>query len=77
MKIILVFTVFLSVALITYANCYTGFACSVSDLELSQINEFNSNLNNYFDKNINDTMFFTKKRSQLTYNDLFIFNTIL
>ena len=80
MKTILsLFVLFLFVSTAS-ANCYTGFACSILGMEnqaIKQFNEFNQNLNKYFSKKIYEDFFFKKKPSNLTYNDLFIFNTIV
>ncbi len=80
MKLLLVFCVFFSLVLCSYADCYTGFACSITDLEQKQAKkykEFNENLNKYFIKETNADFFFVKKFPQIAYNDLFMFNTIL
>lgn len=80
MKIILSLFVFLNLSLISFANCYTGFACSISEMEnqsIKQFYEFNNNLNKYFSKKINEDFFFSTKPSIITYNDLFIFSTIV
>ncbi len=63
-----------------FANCFTGAACSLSELEETQNllnNEFVSKIHKYFDKTINEDLFFTKNNSTLNYNDLFIFSTIV
>lgn len=80
MKLFLVFCVFFSVVLSSYGSCYTGFACSIRDLEQKQAKkykEFNENLNKYFVKKTNEELFYVKKLPQIAYNDLFLFNTIL
>ncbi|MCD7878664.1 MAG: hypothetical protein LUG16_01870 [Candidatus Gastranaerophilales bacterium] len=62
-----------------FASCYTGFACSIDDLEKQQANkydEYTAALHKYFDKDINEDIFFKKNYNDLTYNELFIFNTI-
>lgn len=80
MKLLLFLLVFFNIALFSFANCYTGFACSISEIEnqaIKQFNQYQQNLENYFSKKINEDSFFSKKPSKLTYNDLFIFNTIV
>lgn len=77
MKLLFAFCVFFSVVLVCNASCYTGFACSIGDVEQIQYKEYFENLNNYFSKNINTDYFFSKKLSQIGYNELFLFNTIV
>ena len=70
----------LNITLISYANCHTGFACPLEKIENqadTQIHQYNKKLNKYFSKEINEDFFFSKKPSTITYNDLFIFNTIV
>ena len=62
------------------ASCYTGFACSINDLEEKQTqqnHEFINAINDYFDKKPNADLFFSKADNSLAYNDLFIFSTIV
>ena len=80
MKIFLSLLVLFNLGLTAFANCYTGFACSILGMEdqaIKQFKEFNQNLDRYFSKEINEDFFFSKKPSKITYNDLFIFNTIV
>lgn len=80
MKLLLTFCIFFNMVLCSFASCYTGFACSINDLEQKQAKkhkEFNENLNNYFSKKINSDYFFSKRYSNIVYNDLFIFSTIV
>ena len=56
------------------ASCYTGFACSMETLQLQQ----NINvIENYFAKNCIEPDYITGATNILTYNDLFMFNTIV
>ncbi len=62
------------------AECITGFACSINMLEDMQIKQnikTVANINNYFEKTVNENFFFDKKLVQINYNDLFLFNTIV
>lgn len=62
------------------ANCYTGFACSIASIEneaQKQFDAFSQKLDKYFSKKINEDFFFSKKPSEVIYNDLFIFNTVV
>ena len=79
MKFFYLFCVFFNITLSALANCNTGFACSIEELEnqaFEQFYQYNQNLEKYFSKKINEDLFFSNKPSNLTYNDLFIFNTI-
>lgn len=80
MKSLLAVFVFINIAISSYANCYTGFACSISSLgenQKEQYKEFSNELNKYFSKKINENAFFSKKVDKLAYKDLFLFNTII
>lgn len=62
------------------ADCFTGFACSISDLEQEnnlQNQAYQNTINNYFDKTISADLFFNQNKNNFQYNDLFIFNTIV
>lgn len=62
------------------AECITGFACSIETLEETQIKQnikMAENINKYFDKSVNEQIFFNKKPVKISYNDLFVFNTIV
>ncbi len=78
-KVLSVFIIFLSVSNNTFADCYTGFACSIKDLNKQNTDnqEFINNINNYFNKQVNENLFFGKLDTNINYNDLFIFNTIV
>ncbi|MBQ8886894.1 MAG: hypothetical protein IJY61_04250 [Candidatus Gastranaerophilales bacterium] len=80
MKIIFSFVILFNLALSSYANCYTGFACSIASIEneaQKQFDEFSQKLDRYFSKKINEDFFFSKNPSELSYNDLFIFSTVV
>ena len=64
----------LIVASPTMASCYTGFACSIDALQVQE--NFNV-IENYFAKNVIEPNYFTGLPNILTYNDLFMFNTIV
>lgn len=56
------------------ASCYTGFACSIDYLQFKE----NVNLiENYFAKNCIEPNYITGVQNIITYNDLFMFNTIV
>lgn len=57
-----------------FANCYTGFACSIEGL---QVFERVNTINNYFAKNVPEVNYITGKFDVSNYNDLFIFNTVV
>ncbi len=80
MKKILILFAFIFGSSSAFASCETGFACSVSELNMRQIlleEQFVNDMNDYFNKNINEELFFNYKNPNLSYNDLFIFNTIV
>lgn len=61
------------------ADCYTGFACSLSDLEAKEAIQMKQNydfVKNYFNKNIMPQSFAIKTPNSQNYKDLFLFNTI-
>ncbi len=63
-----------------FAGCNTGFACSINDLAQNEIAIFEENkslINNYFERKIIEPNYISKTTPVLTYNDLFLFNTIL
>lgn len=70
--------IFLFITLImlnpAFANCYTGFACSIEGLHAV---ERANTINSYFAKNVPEINYTTGKLNILNYNDLFIFNTIV
>ena len=80
MKIVLSLIALINLCLSSYANCSTGFACSIVGMEnqaIKQFNEYTQNLDRYFSKNIKEDIFFSKKSSDIVYNDLFIFSTVV
>ena len=77
---ILTVYMFIFVSIPATAECITGFACSIETLEETQIKQnikMAENINKYFDKSVNEQIFFNKKPVQISYNDLFVFNTIV
>lgn len=61
------------------ADCYTGFACSLSDLEEKESIQMKQNyefVKNYFNKNIMPDSLAIKAPKSQYYKDLFLFNTI-
>lgn len=61
-----------------FADCYTGFACSIADLEKQQEEQLNKDIDNFEQylkqKNSPKEMLVSSKIEY--YNDLFIFNPI-
>ena len=78
-KLISIMFVFLAGSASAFADCHTGFACSINDLEAKQYfdAEYINKINNYFNKQVNENLFFGRLNSDVNYNDLFIFNTIV
>ena len=55
MKIFFSLVILFNFALSSYANCYTGFACSIASIEneaQKQFDEFSQNLDKYLSKKI-------------------------
>ncbi len=67
-------------SLSSYADCFTGFACSISDLENKELTEqthkFIPAINDYFSIKLNDADYFDMPQSK-NYIDLFTFNTLI
>ncbi len=78
-KTVLILCVFILASTSAFANCYTGFACSIKDLNNNsqQTKEYIDNINHYFNKTVNENLYFGKLSSNINYNDMFIFNTIV
>jgi len=81
LKMVLLLGVFILASSSGFASCETGFACSISDLETSVKQndaEAVQKIQSYFNKTINEDFFFNQMNPDLiSYNDLFIFNTIV
>lgn len=56
------------------ASCYTGFACSIDSLQLQE--NINA-IENYFARTVIEPNYITGSFNIVTYNDLFMFNTIV
>ena len=67
-------------SLSSYADCFTGFACSINDLEnkelAEQADKFIPAINDYFSMKLNDADYFDIPQSK-NYIDLFTFNTLI
>ena len=62
------------------AVCDVNLACSIADLEQKAHSydiETIHKIHQYFAKTVNEDLFFNKKNDKISYNDLFIFNTIV
>ena len=70
----LLFLGFLIVASPVVASCYTGFACSIDSLQMQE--NINA-IENYFARNVIEPNYITGIPNFITYNDLFMFNTIV
>lgn len=65
---------------IVLADCFTGFACSIADLEDKQSEHYKeiiSVIQNYFNKKNLEKNYVTGKYTINNYNDIFSYNTIL
>lgn len=60
-----------------YSYCTTGFACPLVEMEKQNIEKFSKTMSDYFDKNKKEDISFGKISSDINYNDLFWFNTIM
>lgn len=63
-----------------YANCYTGFACNLEQLQDEEIKKhksFINLINKYFEKKYIEKDYITDKFKINSYNEIFSFNTIL
>lgn len=62
------------------ADCTTGFACSIDELnqrEVKLLKEFNYSVLNYFSKHAHEIDYSKGVYKISDYNDLFVFNTIV
>lgn len=67
--------IFNSICLQVFAICSVS-ACSLKDLQTETVVVENA-INDYFDKNVKEEMFFNKNYKAENYNDLFLFNIIV
>ena len=80
MKFFIILSALLLSVQYVLADCYTGFACSLDELqkkELQQNIENTKLILNYFDKSNRNFDFINKKYITNNYNDLFTYNVIL
>ncbi len=74
---IFVLAMFASIYQNVYADCITGYACSIEDLEkLDQLQkrEFSYVIDKFFEKKIQAPIFLKQKKVVTNYNDLFVFH---
>ena len=79
-KYIIVFPLFFLSVQNCFANCYTGFACNLQQLQNDEIKKhqnFINLINKYFEKRYIEKDYITDKFNISSYNDIFVFNTIL
>ncbi len=80
LNITLIIVMLSGFSLSSQADCFTGFACSISDLEnkefTEQANKFIPAMNDYFSMKLNDADYFDIPQSK-NYIDLFTFNTLI
>ena len=79
-KYIIVFALFVLSSSNCFANCYTGFACNLQQLQNEEIKKhqnFIGLINKYFEKRYIEKDYITDKFNITSYNDIFLFNTIL
>ena len=70
------FLILLFLPLKVYADCYTGFACSVSEIQKKQIEQEQqiiNFINSYFDRQVKEFNY-TRKESEINeYRDIFVY----
>lgn len=79
-KLIILSFLFVSTSLNSFADCYTGFACNLQQLQTQQEKEhqnFINLINKYFEKRYIEKDYITDKFKINSYNEIFSFNTIL
>ncbi len=77
MKSFFILFIILFLPLKSYADCFTGFACSIEDLnirELQQKQQVISFINSYFDRQVKEINYTSKKLDIKEYRDIFVFN---
>ncbi len=84
MKFLIKLLLFMCIIKFAAANtvyaCETGFACSINDLEQNKTEQekiYIEKINNFFNKKINEDLFFGFKDEFVDYNDLFVFKSVL
>ena len=63
-----------------FADCYTGFACNLQQIEKEEIKNYQNFINlinKYFEKRYIEKDYITDKFKINSYNEIFSFNTIL
>lgn len=77
-KILFVFLLFFSFSALVFAGCVTGFACSISELQQKEKLQLKKDIE-VFKKSLNKDLsyknFLVMKKNDISYNDLFLFNT--
>lgn len=79
-KFIIVFTFVFLFVQNAFADCYTGFACNLQQLqedETRKYQNFIGLINKYFEKRYIEKDYITDKFKITSYNDIFAFNTVL
>ncbi len=76
-KLIIISTIFVLTYTMSNARCYTGFACSLENIETKQLILFKNYIDNYFKKSPKEANYITGKYSIFSYNDLFTFNKLV
>ena len=64
----------------SYADCITGYACSIESLQSQNMKleeQFLKELNDYFELKINEDFMLGNVQSDLKYRDFFPFSIIL
>ncbi len=78
--ILMIITMMNITSISAMAGCFTGFACSIEELEqknLQQTAEYITIINNYFSKTVKEINYITGKQEINNYRDIFILNTIV
>ena len=79
-KIICVFVLFFAFSSVVFADCITGFACSISELQQKEKLQLNKEIEvfkKYLIKDLSYKNNLAMNKNDIAYRDLFLFNKVL
>ena len=80
-KIIFVFSLFFTIfSSVVFADCVTGFACSISELQQKEKLQLNKNIEafkKYLSNDFSYKNYLAMNKNDVAYEDLFLFNRVL
>ena len=79
-KILFVFSVLFCSSLVAFADCITGFACSIDELVQKEKLQQTKNIEvikKHFNKSNSYKNYLAMNKNEIMYKDLFLFNTVL